>query len=278
MAFFSSERLDDRKDGLKKIKELKDKKSRTIVIHYSCESFFNIHGRTPRVTSIAVRNRDNLTTTIFSIHLSAQFKKKNPNNLTDQEFDLVEKDMLKDFFEYLKKHQSYCWVHWNMRNANFGFEAINNRYKILDGNPKIIEDQFRYDLPEILGLIHTYDFEKHDKPNQGQLLNLAKRNKINSRDALKGADEAIAFDNRDFLKLHMSTIRKVEIIDRILTLQDKKKLKVNALLIKSCGLTPAGIIEIVRNNWILFSFWSLIMAIIGMAMEPIVQNFFGTNK
>lgn len=219
-----------------------------------------------------------MTTVIFSIHLTAQLKRKDPSNLTDQEFDFVEKEMLKDFFDYLKRHQSHCWVHWNMRNASFGFEAINNRYRILGGTPRIIEDQFRYDLPEILGLIHTYQFEKHDHPTKGQLLNIAHRNKITSRDALKGADEATAFDSRDFLKLHMSTIRKVEIIDRVLTLQEKKKLKVNVSPITSCGLTPAGIIEIVRNNWILFTIWSLIMAILGMALEPVVQRLFGTSS
>jgi hypothetical protein len=278
MTFLSSERLDDRREGLKKIEELKQKKARTVVIHYSCESFFNTHGRTPRVTSIAIRNRDNQTTVVFSIHLMAQIKNRDIANLNNHDFDYLEKEMLKDFYTYLKKHQSYCWVHWNMRNANFGFEAIGNRFRILGGNPRIIEDQFRYDLPEILGLIHTYNFEKHNSPTKGQLLNLCRRNKITSMDALKGKDEADAFDNRDFLKLHMSTIRKVEMIDRVLTLQEKKKIKVNAWIFQACGITPVGIIEIVRNNWILFAIWSIIMGVIGMALEPVVQNWAGTNK
>jgi len=165
-----------------------------------------------------------------------------------------------------------------MRNPNFGFEALDNRFKILGGNPRKIEDQFRFDLPEILGLIYTYNFEKHDSPTKGQLLNLSARNKISSRDALKGKDEAEAFENKDFLKLHMSTIRKVEMIDRILTLEEKKKLNVNVWLFTACGWTPSGIIEIVRNNWFLFTIWSVIMAVIGMAFEPIVQSFFGTNS
>lgn len=190
MRFLSSERLDDRRIGLKKIDELKTKKSRTLVIHYSCESFFVTHGRTPRVTSIAVRNRDNNTSVVFSIHLMAQIKGKDLSNLSSPDFDYLEKEMLKDFYTFLKKHQSYCWVHWNMRNPNFGFEAIDNRFKILGGNPRKIEDQFRFDLPEILGLIYTYNFEKHDSPTKGQLLNLSARNKISSRDALKGKDEA----------------------------------------------------------------------------------------
>lgn len=278
MAFLSSERLDDRRFGQKKIEELKVGKTRTLIIHYSCESFFNTHGRTPRVTSIVVKNRDNNISVVFSIHLMAQIKKKDLTNLSDTDFDYIENEMLKDFYKYLKKHLNYKWVHWNMRNASFGFEAIANRFRILGGNPQQIDDQFKYDLPEILGHIYTYKFAKHNEPTKGQFLNLCHKNLISTRDALTGKQEAEAFDGRDFLKLHMSSMRKVEMMDRILTLQEKNKLKNDVWLYKQCGLTPAGIIEIVRNNWILFVLWSLIMAIIGMALEPVVQNIFGTDK
>lgn len=277
MNFLSSERLDDRRIGQKKIQELKENRSRTLIIHYSCESFFNLNGRTPRVTSIVVKNRDNNTSISFSIHLMAQIKNKDVTNLSDADFDYVEKEMLKEFYKYQKNHLNFRWVHWNMRNANFGFEAISNRFRILGGHPKQIDDQFKFDLPDILGLIHTYKFAKHNEPTKGQFLNLSIKNKISTRDALKGADEAQAFDDRDFLKLHMSTNRKVEMMDRILNLQEKKKLKTSAWLYQSCGITPSGIIEIVKNNWILFVIWSILMAIIGMALEPVVQNLVGTD-
>lgn len=277
MKIFQSERLDDRRFGQKKINELKESRSKTLIIHYSCESFFNTHGRTPRVTCIAVKNRDNGTTYAFSIHLMAQIKKKNINNLTDEEFDYLEREMLKEFYKFVDNHKTFKWVHWNMRNASYGFEAISNRYKILDGKPVNIEDQFKYDLPEILGFIYTYKFEKHNEPTKGQFLNLSIRNNITSRDALKGADEALAFDQKDFLKLHMSTMRKAEMADRILTLQEKNALKVNVSIMKSCGITIPGIIEIVRNNWILFTIWSIMMGILGMALEPVVQHIFKTD-
>lgn len=277
MNFLTSERLEDRRRGNRKIEELKVKKDKTLVIHYSCESFFNTHGRTPRITCIGIRNRDNGITIAFSIHLMAQIMKKDLASLSDADFDLVEKAMLKEFYDFVKRHSGFRWVHWNMRNASFGFEAIANRFRILGGNPKAIDDQFKYDLPDILGLIHTYNFERHKKPTQGQLLNLAIRNKVTTRDALTGKLEADAFDARDFLLLHMSTMRKLEIIDRILTLQEKNKLKVNVNLFTACGLTIPGIIEVVRNNWILFLAWSLAMAVLGMALEPVVQRWFGTN-
>lgn len=278
MKLFNSARLTDRKKGLSQIEELKNADAKTLVIHYSCESFFNTHGRTPRVTSIAIKNRGNGTSIVFSIHLTAQVKKKSLVSIADADLDLIEKDMLKEYFDFVNHHKTHKWVHWNMRNASYGFEAISNRYKILGGNPKSIEDQFKYDLPEILGNIYTYHFEKHKKPTKGQLLNLTIRNGNTTRDALTGEDEALAFDQKDFLKLHMSTMRKVEMVDRILSLQEKRQLKVAVSIVKSCGLTPSGIIEIVRSHWLLFTIWSIVMAVLGMALEPVIQHVFGTDK
>ncbi|MBP9134748.1 MAG: hypothetical protein KBF75_12015 [Saprospiraceae bacterium] len=275
MGFFTSDRLSERKTGKDIIAQLKTKNNKTLIIHYSCESFFNLNGRTPRVTSICVKNRGNNTTKTFSIHIQAQIAKKELCCITDEEYDYIEKQMLKSFFVFLKAHSTHYWVHWNMRNASYGFEAISNRYRILGEHPKDIESQFKVDLPEVLGKVYTYNFEYH-KPD-GQLLNLSKRNKISTRDALKGKEEAEAFDNRDFLKLHMSTSRKVEIIDRILTLEEKEKLKVKASFFKIYGISPMGIFEMIRNNWILFLIWSVVIYLIGSAFEPIVQKYFGTN-
>jgi hypothetical protein len=272
MGIFKSVRIEDRKKGKDSILELKKKNKKTLIIHYSCESFFNTNGRSPRITSICVKNRGNNITKTFSIHLQAQFHNKELCCLTNEDYDYLEKSMLKDFANFLKRHQTYNWVHWNMRDSSFGFEAISNRYRILGGHLKEIEDQFKFDLPEILGLLYTYDFEDH-KPS-GQLLNLAKRNKISDRDALLGKEEANCFESKDYLKLHMSTCRKVEIIDRILTLEENNHLKVKSNLIKKYGLTPTGIFEMINNHWLLFCIWSFILFIIGIIAEPHIKSFF----
>ena len=45
------------------------------VVHYSCESFYEIHeGRSPRITSIALRKLDTAQTFSFSIHKVAETK------------------------------------------------------------------------------------------------------------------------------------------------------------------------------------------------------------
>lgn len=273
--FFTSKRLIERAEGLNQLKEILKDKNKSMVIHYSCESFITTHGRTPRITSICMRYLGSAQTKSFSIHLQAQFDQKDFNNLSLGEYDNIEKKMLDEFYDFVKQHKDYKWVHWNMRDSNYGFEAIANRYRILGGEALEIDKDRRYDFPRILGKIYTYGYEKNEP--DGRLLNLAKRNRINTIGALKGLDESNAFENKEYLKLHKSTLRKVDIIDSIIDRADKNELIINVKIKHIYGLTIPGIIEIVKNNWILIIFWTLLFYVFGAASEPIIQRFFGTN-
>ncbi|NMC58103.1 MAG: hypothetical protein GYA51_01710 [Candidatus Methanofastidiosa archaeon] len=274
--FFTSKRLKERAEGLDKLKEILKDKNKALIIHYSCESFITTHGRTPRVTSICIRYLGTAQTKSFSIHLQAQFEQKDFNNLTDSDYDYLEKKMLDEFYDFAKKHKDFKWIHWNMRDSNYGFDAIANRYRILGGTAFEIDEDRKYDFPRILGKIYTYGYEKN-KPD-GRLLNLANRNNITTIDALKGVDESTAYNNKEYLKLHKSTLRKVDIIDSIIDRTDKNELKVCAKKKHIYGLTIPGLIEIVKNNWLLILIWTLIFYILGAATEPIIQHIFGTGK
>ncbi len=55
------------------LKEIEESPREYLVIHYSCESFYDIRdGRTPRITSIAIREFDSGQTHSFSIHKIAE--------------------------------------------------------------------------------------------------------------------------------------------------------------------------------------------------------------
>jgi len=274
--FFKSKRLTERAEGLDLLKEILKDKNKSVVIHYSCESFVTNHGRTPRVTSICMRYLGTAQTKSFSIHLQAQFDQKDFNNLSLEEYDNLEKKMLSEFYEFAKKHKDYKWIHWNMRDSSYGFEAISNRYKILGGQAFEIDEDRKYDFPRILGKIYTYGYEKNEP--DGRLLNLANRNNITTIDALKGIEESAAFEDKEYLKLHKSTLRKVDIIDSIIDRTDKRELKVNTNPKQIYGLTVPGIIEIVKNNWILMAIWTLLFYILGAVSEPVIQRLFGTGK
>ena len=273
--FFKSNRLAERQEGIDLLNEIIGKNVKALAIHYSCESFITTHGRTPRVTSISIRNLRNDQSTSFSIHLQAQISKKDLNKITEEDYDSLEKEMLSCFYKFVKKHNTHKWVHWNMRNASYGFEAIKNRYKILGGRPNEIDNDLKYDLPIILSKIFTKNYEKHEP--DGKLLNLVKRNNITNRDALTGKEEAEAFDQKCYLKLHMSTLRKVDIIYSIINHLKNESLEVQSNTIEIYGLSITGIIEIIRNSWLLTGILTLASFIAGAALEPIIQRIFGTS-
>jgi hypothetical protein len=272
---FKSKRLIEHREGNRILSDLLEKRDKVLIIHYSCESFITTHGRTPRVTSICIRNLGTGQNKTFSIHLQAQFECLDFNNLSDHDYDNLEQSLLSDFYSFTDKYKDYKWVHWNMRDANYGFEAIANRYRILKGLPIFLADDRIIDFPRVLGKIFTYGFEKNQP--SGRLLNLANRNGISTLNALTGKEEAEAFENKEYLKLHISTLRKIDIIETIIDRVYKNEIKINVSKKQIYGLSILGIIEIVRNSWILLLLWAVIIFIIGAAFEPIIQRFFGTE-
>jgi hypothetical protein len=273
--FFNSHRLRDRQEGLDRLKHLFKEKNKILVIHYSCESFITSHGKTPRVTSISIRHYESGQTTSFSIHLQAQFDKKDINNLTDSDYDELEKKMLDEFYKYLEKNKDCKWVHWKMRDSNYGFQAIANRYKILGGKANEIDEDKKYDISRILVDLYTSKYEL-DKPD-GKMLNLANRNHLTVMDALKGSEESKAFENKEYLILHKSALRKVGVISTILELTYKSELKVASSKAKIYGLTVPGIIEIVKNNWILLGIWSIVIFLLGTFAQNIINALIKGN-
>ena len=179
------------------------------VIHYSCESFYDRQGGcSPRITSIALRKLDSAQTVSFSIHHIAECQGIDLQLVEIEEhYDDLEKEMLTDYSKHLESHQGMKYLHWNMRDVNYGFQAIEHRSKVLGLKPHVINDEQKFDLARLL--VHIYGAAYIDHP---RMENLLKKNQITRRDFLPGAKEAEAFEARDFVALHQSTLRKVEAI------------------------------------------------------------------
>lgn len=272
MSLLKSPRIIKRNEAKQKLTKISENEHKILIVHYSCESFFNLKGRTPRITSICIKNRESGESKIFSIHLQAQFSKIDLSNANHEQIDDLEKEMLMEFRKFVELHRDYYWIHWNMRNATYGFEAISNRSRIVNSEQIDIDSDRKIELLNIIIQLYTKNFEK-DEPN-GKMLNLADLNKISTRDALKGADEAEAFDKADYLKLHMSTMRKVEVIDRILVEVETSSLKVKSNKREIYGLNLRGIYTLIKESPLLFAIWSLIIFVIGSILEIKIQDLF----
>jgi hypothetical protein len=192
------------------------------VIHYSCESFYERpEGRSPRITSIAIRKLDSAQTVSFSIHQVAE-RQQVPFNDIENHYDKLEKRMLDEFFHQVSSHRGMKYLHWNMRDINYGFSAIEHRYRVLGGDPFIVEDQHKFDLARLLIDIYGVGYIGHPR-----LDNLLAKNDIQAPDFLTGAQEAEAFENRQFVRLHQSTLRKVDVIANIAGRAHDRRLKTN---------------------------------------------------
>ncbi|OOP65466.1 hypothetical protein BWZ43_24955, partial [Heyndrickxia oleronia] len=60
-----------------------------------------------------------------------------------------------------------------------------------------------------------------------------------------GEEEARSFEDKEFVKLHQSTLRKVDILHSIV----EDDLLTDSELKEIYGLTPQGIYELVKENW-----------------------------
>ena len=152
------------------------------VIHYSCESFYDRpEGRSPRITSIALRKLDSAQTVSFSIHQTAE-RKRIPFDQIEGHYDNLEKEMLTAFFGHLASHRGMRYLHWNMRDANYGFQAIEHRFGVLGEEPHVVDDNNKTDLSRLLIDIHGVGYIGHPR-----MENLLEKNHMTPRDFLTGA-------------------------------------------------------------------------------------------
>lgn len=202
-----------RKRALNKINIACNNPDNTLVIHYSCQNLSdNNEGFSPRITSIAVRTLGN-TTHSFSIHLIAEIEKVERDEI-EEHYDELEYKMLESFFDFVKNHSDYYWFHWNMVNINFGFQTLEHRFQVLGGKdiPKI-PDNRKINISSILSSIYGGKYENHPK-----MENLMKSNHNGElhKNFIPGKDEPELFKNKEFVKLHGSTLSKVNFFSRVI--------------------------------------------------------------
>ena len=117
------------------------------------------------------------------------------------------------------------YLHWNMRDANYGFQAIEHRLRVLCGNDSsfyVVHDRDKIDLSRLLQDIYGSDYIEHPRMEK-----LVHKNDIALLDFLPGYKEAKAFEDRDFAALHLSTLRKVDVIANIALLAHDRTLRTN---------------------------------------------------
>jgi hypothetical protein len=252
-------RLARRRAAKTQLSEIMRNPANVVVIHYSCESFYERpDGSSPRITSIAVRNLASGQTTSFSIHHIAERNKALNAEDIEANYDEFEKYMLDQFYDYVAKHKEHTWLHWNMRDVNYGFQALAHRYTVLGGTPTDIHESRLCDLSRLLVGLYGIAYIGHPR-----LAHLVEKNRVSDRDFLTGKAEAEAFEKREYVKLHQSTLRKVDILANIAERAANGTLKTDARLSEIYGGYFAFVVETIRDHW-LFVLLGIIGAILSV--------------
>lgn len=251
-------RLRKRKEAKETLTRIFNDPTNALIVHYSCESFYDRpEGRSPRITSIAVRNLGTGQTVSFSIHQMAERRNLEFREINEN-YDDLEREMLREFYQFVERNQSHMWLHWNMRDANYGFPALAHRFMVLGGNPRDIHESRKCDLARLLVSLYGVGYIGHPR-----LASLVKLNHITDLNALNGEQEAEAFQNGQYAKLHQSTLRKVDMLANIAERTEDGTLKTIARLNEIYGGYCAFAAEQLKNHWIV-ALIGLVASVLGI--------------
>lgn len=259
------DRVKQRKESRDLVNALFQDSSRVYVIHYSCESFYEgSTGASKRVTSIAVRNLSTGQTKSWSLHKAAELEGSLATMHAD--LDRYEKSMLDGYFGFLEQHAGNRFIHWNMRDEHFGFYALEHRYRVLKGRPFELQDDKKIDLARVLVSLFgkSYAPHKDSKGRKGRIMSLAELNKVTDQDALSGQEEADAFVAGDFLRMHRSTLRKLDMFANFFERTHKGDLVTKATWTDRVGIHPVAILEWLKSHPVVTGF--ILLAAIGGAV------------
>ena len=198
------------------------------IIHYSSESLFGEEKnvKSPRITSVAVMQFETRQTKSFSLHAVAEELGFTPDQV-EENYDAIERELLTQFFNFARDRRSHYWLHWNMRNQVFGFEHLEHRYRVTaQEEPPEIPVEQRINISDVLN--EYYGDQYADDP---KMLSLMKLNGDQPQGLLTGGEEAECFKNKDFIRMHASTLAKVNFFYSVIrkALQGKLKTKGRSL-------------------------------------------------
>lgn len=181
-------------DLLLQIQELRNSPFQTRAIHYGCESWYSVKDRPVAISCIAIVDLQTQNQVSFS--------------QTDHKED-HEKKLLEQFYKYIRETPDALYIHWNMHSSDFGFAAIDKRYKYLYGMdpPYSVPKDKRYDLDSLISIKYGGKYADHPK-----LATLGVLNRFNKRYALSGKEEADKYDAKDFGDIGRSVSEKAQLI------------------------------------------------------------------
>ena len=164
--------------------------------------------------------------------------------------------MLEEFSNHIASRQGVKYLHWNMRDVNFGFQALEHRASVHGIELHNIPETDRHDLSRLMVDLYGVGYVGH--PRLQSLLTL---NKIKPLDFLTGKQEADAFENQKYVALHQSTLRKVDVLANLASRANAGILQTNTSWWEVHGGSARDVLDWLVNH----PTWALLMAVLTVA-------------
>jgi len=207
------------------LKKLNSDPSRVLIIYYS--NFENNYEPfSSAISSIVIRSLDKSIYQCFSIHLEADLSKLDIETIEDEYIDLEYMVLLK-FSKFLKNHKEYTWIHWNMNNIEYGFEALKHRFdKLSQGSNEQFEEVVGKNKFDLNNFFEIY-FGENYSTGPDKLKSLMEFNNIDDQGSyLTQRDEGAEFLKKNYRTVIKSVDFKVTFISQLPTLFENKILKI----------------------------------------------------
>ena len=157
-----------------------------LVIHYSQELPENSTGGTPPVSAIIVSHLPGRQHQPFAAHLVAEERGVRPGKFLSL-LPGLEEEMLRRFYVFLRENRERWWMHWGMRKADFGFQALAQRARRYGIEPVDIPVERLFDLAEHLKEVYGDDFAPHPRFGNALALNGFSRPDLLDKEAAQAA-------------------------------------------------------------------------------------------
>jgi hypothetical protein len=177
-----------------RLKDFTNSADSAIVVHYGCESWFEVKDRPVAISCIAVLELQSGASKAFSV--------------IDHREE-PEQRVLLEFFDWIRGRADAPLLSWNMNMAEFSFEALSKRYRFLLNDPPTYlppEDR-RFDLDQLIAFRYGRGYADHPK-----FYSLATMNGFEKRFLLTGREEADRLKSGDHGEIRRSVIEKTKLI------------------------------------------------------------------
>lgn len=221
--------IKNRKLALKRLKHLIENPSQVLIIHYSQSKTYDedYGGISPIISAIVIKSLDGNIEQHFAVQFEAD-KANIPLEEIEDSYRDLEFRMLKSYNDFVKRHNQYIWLHWDMKNIHYGFETIKHRFeKLFSGLRERYEEipmNNKFNLRTLIEDMYGENFAV----GADKLASLMKTNNsgIISNSYLSLESENSEFERKNYLSVLNSLDCKVDFIRKASLLLNEKKLKV----------------------------------------------------